>query len=677
MKKYPVLLQDEEKACGAYCIAMILQFYGFQEELREIKKKARLNQNGISMKGMIECFKSYQIETKAYEASLQDIQDNFNGPCILYMIYQGLGHFVVLYEIKEDAYIVGDPAKGLVTLYEEEMNEHYALRFIQIVHVGRVPQLHYQSYFQFLKQTFESYRPYMRRLIGKGLWISLLGYVSSYFFQFLIDDIQLKTQFFYMVALCASYGLIELIRTRLEKMKTTEMISLRRAIDEDYVFASTMSLLELPQSFFYQEAGHIHAQISSLFELSEMSLQCYERIFLDGLSFMIFMIGMFVINIKMSLLVFFMLGMIAFTAYYRLKKIQELNKNYLENHYLYQQHVLELIENQFLIKRFSLLQKQRERSYHIYLDEALAKQKQAMALNQLQSLIQYIMYIFYTFILITGFYAFKYQHLTMGQLMMFYMLVSYCLQPVLNIVTLMSDYQQMSLIYEKYKAFQKEESQPKDSLTHKVHSITLDNMSYAYGYQLPILEHLDLKIEGHLLLQGKTGCGKSTLLKLLMGFDLNYTGDIYINDQELRTIDLHSLYQHMGYTNETPSFLHMSLFDNFLCSDEKKIQKYLKAFGQKELIDMMHLILSEDGSPLSLGQRQVVALIRVLCQDYDVLILDEAFSHMDSQLAQKVIRYLLKNDEGKIYIIVNHQTKIVNRQLSCAIIEEGKLKSKG
>ena len=43
MRKYQVELQDEEKACGAYCILMILKYYGFNEEIKEIKKKARLN----------------------------------------------------------------------------------------------------------------------------------------------------------------------------------------------------------------------------------------------------------------------------------------------------------------------------------------------------------------------------------------------------------------------------------------------------------------------------------------------------------------------------------------------------------------------------------------------------------------------------------------------------------
>ena len=199
-----------------------------------------------------------------------------------------------------------------------------------------------------------------------------------------------------------------------------------------------MNMLKQSYSFFYQDKGAIQSQLLSLFDLSEMSLAFFERLFLDGLSFIVFLLGMVFLNIQMTLLVIVMLVIVAWVSYRYLSALQKVNQIYLEAHFIYQHHVLELIENQFLIKRFCLHQKERERSYHIYLDEALLKEKQALGFNQLQIHIQYIIYIFYTFILILGFYSFHYQHMTIGQLMMFYMLVSYCIQPVLNMVTMLA-----------------------------------------------------------------------------------------------------------------------------------------------------------------------------------------------------------------------------------------------
>jgi len=661
MQKYPIFIQDEEMACGAYCILMILKYYGYDEEIKEIKKKTRLNQNGISIKGIIECFKDYQIEAKAYEASLQDIEEQVKLPCILYMIYENIGHFVVLYEIKDDEYIIGDPAKGLTSLYREDISEYYAQRMIAITHVGRVPELHYQPYYRFLFTIFHSYRKHMLSLIYKGLWIAIFSYISSYFYQILIDDIHQKTRFFYMIVLTITYGLIEIMKTKIDKIKNKEMIRLSRAIDEDCVFQTSMNLLSLPYSFFYQDKGQIQSQITTFYQLSEMSIEYFGRLFLDGFMFIIFVMGMLWIQPVMALCVCILFIIISILSYRYLQTLQQIHKNYLESHFQYQHHLLELIENHFLIRRFSLVQSTRERSYHIFLDESLTKEKQSLYMNHFQHFIQYMIYIFYIIIMLLGFYFFKKEVLTLGQVLMFYMLLSYCIDPLLHIIEIFSEYKQTSLIYEKYKSFQLDEEVKKEVVKQKITSITLDNVGYAYGYQMPLLEHIDCDIQDHLLLRGPTGSGKSTLLRLLMGYDMNYVGDIYINDQELRTVSLDSLYQHIGYVCQTPTFLHLSLFENFLCKDEKKVKRYLKAFHQEELISMFHMILDEDGSPLSLGQRQVVAIIRMLCQDFDVYILDEAFSHMDAKLSGVVQRYLWNHDEGKIYIMVNHQTRTLKK----------------
>lgn len=672
MPKYPIFIQDEEMSCGAYCILMILKYYGYQEEVSKVKKKARLNQNGISIKGIIECLKDYQIEAVAYQADLKDIREQIQLPCILYLLNEDIGHFVVLYAIKDEEYIIGDPAKGLISLYQEELETCYTKRMISIQHVGRVPSLHYRPYYCFLLDIFQMYRPQMLQLIYKGLWIAILSYLSSYFYQILIDDIHLKTRFFYMFVLCLTYGLIEIIKIMLHQAKMRQIIHLQKAIDEDCVFQTSMNIFQLPYSFFYQDKGQIQSQMTQFFELSEMSIEYFEKIFLDGLMFIVYFIGMFWIHPLMSVGVCVMFMIISLLSVRYLRKLQIMHKDYLEAHFRYQHHLLELIENHILIRFLSFQQKTRERSYHIYLDEALSKEKQSLYINQYQHIIQYIIYLFYILIMIFGFYEFKHRALSLGQVLMFYMLVSYSIEPLMNILSVVLEYKQTSLVYEKYKAFQEIEEDKQIQIQDPIRSIVLDDVGYAYGYQLPIFEHMDIKINNHTLIKGKTGSGKSTLLRLLMGYDMNYRGHIYINDQELRDISLSSLYHHIGYVDQTPTFLHMSLYDNFLCDDKEKIQSLLKCFHQEELISMFHLTLNEDGSPLSLGQRQVVAIIRLLCQEFDVYILDEAFSHMDQKLSQTVQRYLYTHDQNKIYIVVNHQTKLVKKGWDCVIIDDKK-----
>src|SRR5699024_9370518 len=203
----------------------------------------------------------------------------------------------------------------------------------------------YKSYFQFLKEMFLSYQKYLTSFLWKGLWIALIGYGSSYFFQILIDYIDLKTPFFYMAVLSLGYCFLEMMRTYLSQLKMKEMIHLQKAMDEDYVFQSFMNMLKQPETFYRQDDGVIQSQLLSLFELTEMSLECFEKFFLDGMFFVVLWIGMWFLNIWMTCIVSVVLLIIVLMSYRRLKDFQTLNKNYLEAHIHFGHHVLELIEN--------------------------------------------------------------------------------------------------------------------------------------------------------------------------------------------------------------------------------------------------------------------------------------------------------------------------------------------
>ena len=74
--------------------------------------------------------------------------------------------------------------------YEEEMNERYGRCVIDIIHVGRVSTGQYHTYLNFLRKLFLSYQSLLLSCLLKGLGISVLGYLSSYFFQWIIDEIK-------------------------------------------------------------------------------------------------------------------------------------------------------------------------------------------------------------------------------------------------------------------------------------------------------------------------------------------------------------------------------------------------------------------------------------------------------------------------------------------------------
>ena len=67
MFKYPIYKQDNNYSCGAYCIKMILKYYHLDIEIKEIKERCKVTNEGISVYGIIKCFESYHLDAKAYQ----------------------------------------------------------------------------------------------------------------------------------------------------------------------------------------------------------------------------------------------------------------------------------------------------------------------------------------------------------------------------------------------------------------------------------------------------------------------------------------------------------------------------------------------------------------------------------------------------------------------------------
>lgn len=674
MRRYPALIQDEQKACGVFCIAMILKYYGYKEEIKEIKKRTRLNRNGVSIYGMIQCLRSYNIETNAYEISLQQLKQNFKYPCILFMENKGIGHYVVLYEIKENEYIVGDPAIGLVS-YDNEKMSHYTSRCIMIHHVGNVDTKKRMTYISFLKNLYFTYKSMLKSILIKGLVISVLGYISSLFFKYVIDYINFDSSFFVIGSLIVAYGMCEIIKVLFYYFKSSCMSELHMYLDEDLVGKSVLNLIYKDLNNDDNE-GYRQSELLSLFELTEMSLALLENIFIDGICLVVFVMIMFFINAYMSLSVIFM-GICMFMCSSNiLKRMKKKQKDYVESYYLYSSYLFNILKSIKFIQMHHLYKLYKKKHNHKFLDLCYLKKETEMLVHKLYLYNQIIIYMFYIIVLFIGFYMYVSFKMSIGSIFMFYMLMTYCIPSLMSMIAMYGQYQHLCILYEKYKKYNNENTSQELKVCDCIKSICFDHIEYSYGYGIPIIEHLDWTIESSVLLIGENGCGKSTLLKLLLGYDYNYSGDIYINDIELRQLSLESLYQRLSYLNEKPVFINDTLYNNFLCDNTEQVENMLKRFHQQSLINMFDTYLDIEGTPLSLGQRQIVALIRELLFNKDVYIFDEAFSHMDEKIIQEVCRYLNETKHQCIYIIVNHQTNLMNMNFDCVIMS-GKRISKG
>lgn len=180
--------------------------------------------------------------------------------------------------------------------------------------------------------------------------------------------------------------------------------------------------------------------------------------------------------------------------------------------------------------------------------------------------------------------------------------------------------------------------------------LRLENISFSYQEQTPLLDGVDLEIKPSQILgiKGRSGIGKTTLLNILMGFLPPDSGSIYLNNNLVTPGQ--GIFSFMGYVPQQPFLLQGSLRENICmgkthgAGDEEQILKLIDALSLtewlKQLPSGLDTPLSHNSLGLSGGQKQRIALLRTLYAQPKLLILDEVTNQLDEALESKILTFL-------------------------------------
>lgn len=674
MLKYPIFLQDNENSCGAYCIKMLLSFYKRDDEIKNIKKCCRLTKEGVTVYGLIQVLKEYHLEAKAYQCEFKHLFEEVNCPVIIHLKQDDLYHYVVLYKIKDEYFLVGDPAKGLIKMSYESFSKQFTGIIIMIDHVGMPITKRTNYTFQnFLKDHFKQHYQTIIKMMIKTIIISMLTMIFSYYYQLMIDSFS-KYPIYQIVFISLGFTVLYAFKLLLDYLRRQQILELSRELNQEYALKTMQNLIY--QDYDYMdglEKGTLLSRSQNLFELSQYFIEFYHVIFIDSILMLFILIFILSIQFFLFLIVLLMMVIIFLVFYFYSKKLHIENKKILEQKEHLNDGLLEFQENYFQTIQFKVKKMMKNKLGYLYDTYFMNVYHHDEMTNihqvQLEALIQIMIMV----VLLFSIFIYKKQQMTLGTVMLVYLLLSYMIDPLMKISVFIAMHDELQIIFERYKEMLPEKRERKKKIK-KIKSIELKHVSFSYGYTRPLFDHFQLKIEKSVFIQGKTGSGKSTLLKLIMNQLQPTKGEIVINGINLQELDLNSYYSHIKYLNKTPVFYKESLRTNIIFDRlflEDKMIELLHYFMLDDLVNGLDLKLDEQGGFLSSGQGQLVMIIRALLSEPDVLILDEAFSNIDQERLQLLINYL--SFQKIIVIIVSHQINMMNCQFDCVIIDSGKI----
>ena len=674
MLKYPIFLQDNENSCGAYCIKMLLSFYKRDDEIKNIKKRCRLTKEGVTVYGLIQVLKKYHLEAKAYQCEFKHLFEEVNCPVIIHLKQDDLYHYVVLYKIKDEYFLVGDPAKGLIKMSYESFSKQFTGIIIMIDHVGMPITKRTNYTFQnFLKDHFKQHYQTIIKMMIKTIIISMLTMIFSYYYQLMIDSFS-KYPIYQIVFISLGFTVLYAFKLLLDYLRRQQILELSRELNQEYALKTMQNLIY--QDYDYMdglEKGTLLSRSQNLFELSQYFIEFYHVIFIDSILMLFILIFILSIQFFLFLIVLLMMVIIFLVFYFYSKKLHIENKKILEQKEHLNDGLLEFQENYFQTIQFKVKKMMKNKLGYLYDTYFMNVYHHDEMTNIHQVQLEALIQIMIMAVLLLAIIIYKKQQMTLGTVMLVYLLLSYMINPLMKISVFIAMHDELQIIFERYKEMLPEKRERKKKIK-KIKSIELKHVSFSYGYTRPLFDHFQLKIERSLFIQGKTGSGKSTLLKLIMNQLQPTKGEIVINGINLQELDLNSYYSHIKYLNKTPVFYKESLRTNMIFDRlflEDKMIELLHYFMLDDLVNGLDLKLDEQGGFLSSGQGQLVMIIRALLSEPDVLILDEAFSNIDQERLQLLINYL--SFQKIIVIIVSHQINMMNCQFDCVIIDSGKI----
>lgn len=678
MKRFPRLLQDSENSCGAYCIKMILNYYHIDDEIRNIKKKCRMTREGITVYGLICALKQYHIEAKAYQCQFKDLDDELEVPAILHLKHNGIYHYVVVYRKHDEYFLIGDPAKGLVKMSYEALYDQFTGIIILIGHVGHpVSQIQCYSFLRFIKDHLLKYRFVILSLSIKNLIISVLTVVFSFYYRLLIDYFANST-LLRVFAVTLAFVFIYMIRALFDWFRQRQIISLRVRLSEQYITKTIQNLIYQDFSFFFQyEKGVILSRANQLLTFIDYFIELYQVLFMDVMLMIVTMIFLLMIHPVFFIVCTIMIIMIGFMCFYFNRKVHLKNKYLLEYKEGLEHGILEYQENFFHTIQFRLKRTMKNKIGYLYDNYFIQESEKEYLINQYRMIMDSLIQFFLMISVFIALYLVKEKIMSLGTVIFIYMLLSYLLEPLMRMSSLMIFTDEIRILFERYKELIPEKQRKKKKI-RRIHSIEIKDVTFSYGYGRPLFEHLQFQIDHSFVLKGKVGSGKSTFLKMITGQLETVKGQILVNHIDLRQIDENSFYERIRYLDKEAVFYQESLRFNMILDDrqkENRMTDLLSYFMLEELLPCLNQKLDIKGGFLSSGQAQLVMIIRALLCDIDVLILDEAFSNVDQQRRELLLDYLANTH--MLVIIVSHQIKMMNNDYDYVIIEEGKLKSEG
>ncbi len=483
---------------------------------------------------------------------------------------------------------------------------------------------------------------------------------------------------------------ISLYLARILMIKTSEEVKKDIQIDmlSSFIKSDTEDIEEKHSGKYISNLNFDVHQITGMLSNAFLSL------FKDGLTLIGLMTVMFLQNWRLSLIAIIMLPIATVTAKKLGKRVGKVTTEAQEKSGDLNKYIVDLFKNHKIIKIFQKENYEFQRSEK-FVDELKEKSIKIMSIfirsTPIMEVVTGIMIailIFYSGKLIMN------DQLSINNFFSFLAAMMLAYQPVKSLATVNVSIGQglsagkriLPIIDQKNKILVNDDG---NSIKIKDASIEFKNINFSYKSNIKniVLKNINMTITGKKMtaLVGHSGSGKSTLLNLIPRIYDADNGEILIDGQIIKKLNLNSLRKEISIVDQNTTLFDDTIFNNIkyakLDASDDEVYKAANISMCTEFInkleDKFQTVIGENGVKLSGGEKQRLSIARALLKDSKIILLDEATSSLDSETEEKIQKAIEELTKNKTTVVIAHRLSTILNSEKIYVVNKGSIESSG
>lgn len=635
----------------------------------------------------------------------------------------GLLHFVVVYRYHRGKFYIADPGKGKYKLDEDcffgcwtgnvvtyEKGENFA--------TGNYTKGVYKKYFNLLKGLHGK----LVSVFLISLIISAIGICGALVFQLVIDNFTIESEtcteenceeehdhseddenhsealiidtddsaspidfvlnaiaelvsksgfstiFVCLIGLYLLQSIIQIIRGRL-------IIDVSKKIDIKLILQYYNHIIDLPVSSVLQrQTGEYLSRYSDASAIRDAISGATLTLMLDTVMVVAAGVILYIENkilfaVSLIMVVIYAIIVIAFR-----KPIEHSNRKVMENDAKLQSFFKESLDGIETVKAANSDKKVKNimsTKFMAFLNSVIHADIVSLIQNTLSDAAELIGNVI---ILWLGFSFVLASQISIGGLISFYALLSYFTSPIKNLIQLQPQLQTAFVAAERLDDILEQEIEKHNTADNDfpiIETLDICNIDFRYGNRELLLKNLNISLKKgeKIALVGESGSGKTTIAKLLLNFYSSENGEIKINGKPIQELNLSQLRNNVAYVDQNTFLFADTIRNNLkLGSTNASDEDIYKACETANILSFINSLpmgldtfIDENGANLSGGQKQRLALARALLKKPQLLILDEATSHLDAVTEMSIQNVIMDSCSDLSCIIIAHRLSTIKR----------------